>query len=201
MSVEWHYQFMGEIIGPLTAAELRKRALNGEITHDTLITRSGTKDWITADRVKGLLADATAEESAEAARNARASSGTPDSGRGRDTVAVPKNSTARTRLLTPREVTLLWGLGCTCVFVVFVILSTLARQNESQRISTTPYASTIEAPQTIPSTSSTSEDDRRREHYRAAMDALNNNTDSRKVQESLDKVDRDHGVDPNRRYR
>jgi len=55
MAVEWFYRCMGVHMGPYTAAEFRQRALAGEITHDTLVTRSGTDDWVTADRVKGLL--------------------------------------------------------------------------------------------------------------------------------------------------
>lgn len=55
MSIEWYYSCMGEKIGPFTGSEMRQRALDGEISHDTLVTRTGTEDWVTADRVKGLL--------------------------------------------------------------------------------------------------------------------------------------------------
>lgn len=62
MATEWYYQSMGEKIGPFNASELRQRAVAGELTHDTLVTRTGTEDWVTADRVKGLLAPPSKDE-------------------------------------------------------------------------------------------------------------------------------------------
>lgn len=51
----WYFQLMGDTVGPLTSAELRERALSGQITAETLVTKDGTDRWVTADRVAGLL--------------------------------------------------------------------------------------------------------------------------------------------------
>ncbi len=51
----WYFQVMGDAIGPLTSVELRERALSGQIGPETLISRDDTDQWVTADRVSGLL--------------------------------------------------------------------------------------------------------------------------------------------------
>ncbi len=173
---------MGVVVGPVTKAVLRERALNGEITHDTLITRSGTDQWMTADRVKGLLSPATAEEMALLVGNS---------------VAVPTDTPVQRKALTSRQITLYGGLAWTLVAAGLVIAFARSHQSDPQRSSNVMIEAT--QPSALPTVNS--EADRRNEHHRVIMDALKNNTDSRKVQESLDKIDRDHGVDPNRRYR
>lgn len=52
---QWHYQLMGETLGPVTSAELRKRVEDQEIQRDTLVRQDGTGKWVSADHVKGLF--------------------------------------------------------------------------------------------------------------------------------------------------
>ena len=51
----WYFQVMGETIGPISTAELRERAMNGQISDDTLIRKDGVANWVSADRVAGLF--------------------------------------------------------------------------------------------------------------------------------------------------
>ena len=55
MPVSWHYQVMGETIGPLTSKQVRELAKNGTITRDTLLRNREEGKWVLADRVKGLF--------------------------------------------------------------------------------------------------------------------------------------------------
>lgn len=58
MAGKWYFQLMGEVIGPLTATELRERAASGQIQRDTLV-RKEDGDWAHADRVRGLFTSPT----------------------------------------------------------------------------------------------------------------------------------------------
>jgi hypothetical protein len=61
MAGEWYYKFMGDITGPMTANELKACAADGRITMDTWVRKGETGQWITADRVKGLLTEEATE--------------------------------------------------------------------------------------------------------------------------------------------
>lgn len=54
MSAEWYYQVMGEVVGPMSASELKRLALAGEIRVDTLVRKGDEGNWVLAERVKGL---------------------------------------------------------------------------------------------------------------------------------------------------
>ena len=54
MTNDWFFQVMGLVRGPVDSRTLRELAVDGEITRDTFVRRQDG-DWITADRVKGLL--------------------------------------------------------------------------------------------------------------------------------------------------
>ena len=56
MTAKWYFQMMDDTVGPLTGGELRERALQGQISPETLVSKDGTDRWVTADRVQGLLA-------------------------------------------------------------------------------------------------------------------------------------------------
>lgn len=55
MSVGWYYKLMGEDIGPLSAAELRRHTLDGKLTPDTYVRRADSDRWVSAEKVKGLF--------------------------------------------------------------------------------------------------------------------------------------------------
>ena len=54
MTKYWFFQVMGLERGPVDSRTLRELAVNGEINRDTFVRRQDG-DWITADRVRGLL--------------------------------------------------------------------------------------------------------------------------------------------------
>lgn len=55
MPGDWYYQIMGEVIGPLTADELRIHALKRRCIYpDTLVRKGVEGQWVSADRVRGL---------------------------------------------------------------------------------------------------------------------------------------------------
>lgn len=206
MPNQWRYQVMGVIIGPLSRAEMRDRVLRGEINHDTLVSKVDMESWVTADRVSGLLSPATPEEIARnKGHDGGALANSLHTSQAIFTAGAPAQLQTSKQMLTPGELRLLRKVFV-CIVVVYAgiaITGTLVRQNDPPQSgyrvieSTTPSSS-----RTTPSSSTSfnSEDDRLRGHQRVIIDGLRNNTDSRTVQESLHKVDRDHGVDPNRRY-
>ncbi len=55
MTNEWYYQVMGEIRGPVSAPELKKRSGTNEISEDTLIKKGEDGTWVPARTVKGLF--------------------------------------------------------------------------------------------------------------------------------------------------
>jgi hypothetical protein len=55
MPQQWYYQQMGEVVGPVSGAQLRRLAKSGEIQPDTRVRLGGTDGWYSADRVKGLF--------------------------------------------------------------------------------------------------------------------------------------------------
>lgn len=61
---DWFIAFNGESLGPISAAELKQRALAGEISPETQICKAGTNKWAPASALKGLFpamaADGTA---------------------------------------------------------------------------------------------------------------------------------------------
>jgi len=52
----WYYRQMDETVGPLSPSEFREHATDGRINPDTLVTRDGTDNWVSASRIKGLFA-------------------------------------------------------------------------------------------------------------------------------------------------
>ena len=53
MANEFYYQVMGQSFGPVTGVQLREKAADGTITHDTFVCVNG--DWVSASRLKGLF--------------------------------------------------------------------------------------------------------------------------------------------------
>jgi GYF domain 2 len=52
---QWYYQLMGEVVGPLSADELKEHAADGQIERDTLVRKGDDGAWLLADKVQGLL--------------------------------------------------------------------------------------------------------------------------------------------------
>lgn len=55
MSGAWYYKLMGDDIGPLSGADLRRHALDGKLTPDAYVRRGDSDRWVSADKVKGLF--------------------------------------------------------------------------------------------------------------------------------------------------
>ncbi|MBR9803252.1 DUF4339 domain-containing protein [bacterium] len=60
MSKNWHYAKGGEKHGPVTAAQLKELAKNGQLASDDLVWREDMKEWRKASSVKGLFPEQTA---------------------------------------------------------------------------------------------------------------------------------------------
>lgn len=54
MKTEWYYQIMSDVYGPVDSEGLRRLATKNDINRDTFVRRNN-EDWVTADRVQGLL--------------------------------------------------------------------------------------------------------------------------------------------------
>ncbi len=57
--VEWYYARGGKQVGPISAVELKQKALSGEIRPDDLIWKEGLAEWTAARNVRGLFDDET----------------------------------------------------------------------------------------------------------------------------------------------
>lgn len=55
MTAEWYFQVMGQELGPLTAADLKVKAMNGQIQRDTLIRKGKDGKWTFGGDIKGLF--------------------------------------------------------------------------------------------------------------------------------------------------
>jgi hypothetical protein len=51
----FYYKFMGDVIGPISVSELKKRVEIGQINAETHIRKGENGQWITADRIIGLI--------------------------------------------------------------------------------------------------------------------------------------------------
>jgi len=58
---DWFYKVMGEEFGPLSAAELKLRATQGEVGHEYLVRKGTEGRWVPAWRVKGLFRQSVPE--------------------------------------------------------------------------------------------------------------------------------------------
>ena len=67
MAVEWFYLRAGQIVGPLTAAQLREHALERRVAAADHVRHGGDGDWVPATKVKGLFDAATSARSQSAA--------------------------------------------------------------------------------------------------------------------------------------
>ncbi len=55
MASQWYYTKNGEHIGPVSSSQLRQLAASGGVKRNDYVFKVGTKDWVTADKVKGLI--------------------------------------------------------------------------------------------------------------------------------------------------
>lgn len=55
MSVKWYYSNGDNVLGPLTASEMRQAAADGLIHAKTVVRRGDAGPWVPASKVKGLL--------------------------------------------------------------------------------------------------------------------------------------------------
>jgi hypothetical protein len=54
MAADWFYLCGGEIVGPLSANDLRDQFVAGQLTPETPVRRGGEGNWVPAKKVKGL---------------------------------------------------------------------------------------------------------------------------------------------------
>ncbi|QDU82779.1 hypothetical protein Pla110_45410 [Polystyrenella longa] len=55
MKKHWYYEFMGQVIGPADAHEIRVLSYKGVISVDTMLRKGVDGKWVPADYVKGLF--------------------------------------------------------------------------------------------------------------------------------------------------
>jgi hypothetical protein len=55
MAKEWFYQVMGAELGPISSAELKRKAQLGQIQFDTPVRAAPEGKWQAAERIKGLI--------------------------------------------------------------------------------------------------------------------------------------------------
>jgi hypothetical protein len=128
MASECFYQVMGEQVGPVSSAELRRLAQYGTVEHDTPVRVAPNGDWVLAESLRGLFAVPNATPPPMMVP-ATAETKTADS------LPVSKRIVARRRPL-------LIGLACVVVLGAAAVLAGVAifqarrlpsQQNESQQ--------------------------------------------------------------------
>ena len=55
MAGQWYYQVFDEVVGPISASQLRELARSGSLAPDTLVRASSEDRWVPAGEVRGLL--------------------------------------------------------------------------------------------------------------------------------------------------
>jgi hypothetical protein len=55
MAVNWFFQIMGDVNGPVTSAQLKRLAAIGNISVDTLVRKGEGGNWVSAEQVQGLF--------------------------------------------------------------------------------------------------------------------------------------------------
>jgi hypothetical protein len=55
MATQWFYQVMGAELGPISSAELKRKAQQGQIQFDTPVRAAPDGKWQAAERIKGLI--------------------------------------------------------------------------------------------------------------------------------------------------
>jgi hypothetical protein len=55
MASNWYFQSLGNVIGPISSAELRQRVSQGQIDANTMVAKDEPDRWVRADRVTGLI--------------------------------------------------------------------------------------------------------------------------------------------------
>ncbi len=55
MAKAFYYQVMGEVVGPVSGVELRAKAVEQVVAHDTLVRVGADGTWVPAKRLKGLF--------------------------------------------------------------------------------------------------------------------------------------------------
>jgi hypothetical protein len=53
--MQWYYKVLGEVVGPLTAAQMREKVEHGEIGPQTLVRKGAHGRWVAASQVNNLL--------------------------------------------------------------------------------------------------------------------------------------------------
>jgi len=61
MEREWFFQSMGDIVGPITAAQMREEATSGVLFLETLVRKGRNGKWVAASNVKGLFVEGQAQ--------------------------------------------------------------------------------------------------------------------------------------------
>ena len=64
MAVQWYYRDSGREFGPMTAQDLRNKALSGQIRPETHVRKGAEGNWILAQQVRGLFDMPTSSDKA-----------------------------------------------------------------------------------------------------------------------------------------
>ena len=64
MGIAWYYRDSGREVGPITAQDLRKKALGGQISPETHVRKGKDGTWTLARNVKGLFDEASSSSKA-----------------------------------------------------------------------------------------------------------------------------------------
>ncbi len=113
--MQWYYKVLGEVVGPLSPAQMREKVERGEIGPQTLVRKGAHGRWVLASKVNNLLPPSVDDTPAELLDgyvsklpDVRGGAGLPSAGRGNNTSgAVAATEPADTwppKLTAPRAV-------------------------------------------------------------------------------------------------
>jgi hypothetical protein len=118
MTSEWYARLGGETLGPLNDRQLKQLAIQGKVTREVLVSRSGNGPWVPAGKVKGLFSEGqpTPEASTVAIS---ASSHSQDSETFEGKPSLPTTG----RPTTDELAKLKKNTGCGWIFLTFILFA------------------------------------------------------------------------------
>lgn len=54
MVTQWFFQTVSEVVGPVSASQLKRLARSGDISSESLVKKGVDGDWVYADRFRGF---------------------------------------------------------------------------------------------------------------------------------------------------
>ena len=118
MASEWYVRLGAETLGPLNDRQLKQLVIQGSVTREVLVSRSGNGPWAAASKVKGLFSEGQpAPEASPVATSALSTS------RGSEPLEGPPSLPKTGDPTTEDLAKLKKNTGCGWIFLTFILFA------------------------------------------------------------------------------